>query len=321
MKALAPIVLFAYARPEHTRRTLQALSKNILARESHLFVFCDGPKKGANDETLNKIKEVRSIVKEQQWCSEVTCYFSEYNKGLASSIRSGVTEILNRFSKIIVLEDDLETSPAFLSYMNRSLDCYEEKRAVFSIGAYTYPPEKMQIPPDYEFDNYVCLRNCSWGWATWKDRWDKVDWSVKNYDFVKNSSHCRQALNRMGDDEFDLLYSQQEQGLDIWSIQFTMAHFEQHAVAMCPCVSYVNNIGLDGSGVNCGVQKQLCNRVLNSNETPKLLEIIYEDKRIINAFYNVNCRKHRPLWQKACNFIMRKLGRKPLFVIKKKVYC
>ena len=53
----------------------------------------------------------------------------------------------------------------------------------------------------------------------------------------------------------------------------------------------------------------------------RFLDVIYEDSRIINAFYNYYCRKKRPLWQKAINYIYRKLGKNPPFVIKKKIYC
>ncbi len=325
----APIILFTYNRPDHTRQTLEALAKNVGADESVLYIYCDGAKANASEKQKEKIAAVRELVdqfesrvksQEPRLFKDVNVIKSEVNKGLANSIRGGVTEVLQKHGRVIVLEDDICTSPAFLNYMNTALDFYAGRKAVFSIGAYTYPPVKMQIPADYPFDTYVCLRNCSWGWATWLDRWEQVDWSVRNYDFVKNYPACTSALNRMGDDEFEMLYSQQEAGLDIWSIQFTMAHFENHAVAIYPCQSYVTNVGLDGSGSNCGVQEALQNKVLCENMQPRMVDVLYEDSRIINAFYNVNCRTKRPLWQKACNFVARKLGKKTLFVIKKKIY-
>ena len=68
MSSLAPIVLFCYNRPQHTEQTLRALSENILAEQSELFVFCDGPKADATEEQLKKIEEVRRIVKIKKWC-------------------------------------------------------------------------------------------------------------------------------------------------------------------------------------------------------------------------------------------------------------
>ena len=117
---LAPIVLFAYARPEHTLRTLQALAANTLASQSRLYIYVDGVKKGASDDVVKRNAEVREVVWSQQWCGEVVVREQTENKGLAASIRDGVTDVLQQNGKVIVVEDDLVTSPAFLSYKNTS---------------------------------------------------------------------------------------------------------------------------------------------------------------------------------------------------------
>lgn len=318
--SLAPIVLFVYNRPEHTRKTLQALQQNILAPNSTLHIFADGAKKDASSAVIQRINEVREIIHSQQWCGEVIIHQSNENKGLYQSVRQGVTEIVNQYGKVIVMEDDLQTSPAFLSYMNKALDFYANYQSVFSISGYNYPASQMTFSSDYHYDTYLSLRNCSWGWATWVDRWQQIDWDVKSYEVIKHSPAIKAALNRMGDDEFEMLQQRMEQGLNIWSIQFTIAHFLNHAVAIYPVHSYLNNIGNDGSGENCGVSHSLDNAVLSSNTDPKFLDILYEDSRIINAFYNIHCRKKRPIWQKIINTIYRFLGKPAPFVIKRKVY-
>lgn len=316
---LAPIVLFVYNRPDHTLKTLQALQRNTLAAQSTLHIFADGPKENASAELLNKINTVRNIISAEKWCNEVVLHEFPTNKGLYRSIREGVTEILEQYGRVIVMEDDLQTSSAFLTYMNQALNFYADRKSVFSITGYNYPNSKMSIPTDYQYDTYVSLRNGSWGWATWIDRWNQIDWDVKSYESIKNTPSIKEALNRMGDDEFEMLQMQQDGILNIWSIQFTIAHFINHAVAIIPCQSYVDNIGLDGTGENCGIQSSLQHSQLNQNENPKFVDIIYEDKRIINAFYNVNCRKRLPLWKRAINRLSRKLTGKPAF-FKGKVY-
>lgn len=316
---LAPIVLFVYNRPDHTLKTLQALQRNTLAAQSTLHIFADGPKENASAELLNKINTVRNIISAEKWCNEVVLHEFSTNKGLYRSIREGVTEILEQYGRVIVMEDDLQTSSAFLTYMNQALNFYADRKSVFSITGYNYPNSKMSIPTDYQYDTYVSLRNGSWGWATWIDRWNQIDWDVKSYETIKNAPSIKEALNRMGDDEFEMLQMQQDGILNIWSIQFTIAHFINHAVAIIPCQSYVDNIGLDGTGENCGVQSSLQHLQLNQNENPKFVDIIYEDKHIINAFYNVNCRKRLPLWKRAINRLSRKLTGKPAF-FKGKVY-
>lgn len=321
MKRLAPIIVFCYNRPWHVEQTLEALSRNELADQSTLYIYCDGPKVDASAEQRQKITDVRHVVRKRQWCKEVHIVEAEQNKGLANSVIEGVTEILNQNDCVIVLEDDLVTSPYFLSYMNKSLDFYKTYESVFSIGGYNFPPSKMLIPTDYCYDNFACLRSCSWGWGTWKNRWDKVDWEMKQFYSCKNNPNILRALNRLGEDFVPMLQMQIEGRVDSWSVRFGFAHFMHHAVAILPCKSYVQNIGIDGSGTHCGNDAELYQSDLSlSKRSPILLDVLYEDSRIINAFYSCYCPNKRPLWQKAINYIARKLGKKALFVIKKKVY-
>jgi hypothetical protein len=135
------------------------------------------------------------------------------------------------------------------------------------------------------------------------------------------SSAIQKAFNRGGDDMFDMLQMQQSGKLNIWSIQFTVAHFVNHAISIVPVKSYVDNLGLDGTGENCNINPSLINSELNTKTNIRFLDILYEDKDIINAFYSANCMQKRPLWQKVINRISRLLGRKNVFVIKKKIYC
>ena len=127
---LAPIILFVYNRPWHTEQTLRALMANELAVESELYIYADGPKPNATDEQLQKIREVRQLIRQEQWCGKVHVVESEKNKGLANSVINGVSEIVNKYGRIIVLEDDLKTSPTFLTYMNQALEYYESFHSV-----------------------------------------------------------------------------------------------------------------------------------------------------------------------------------------------
>mgnify|MGYP006309741777 CR=1 FL=1 len=120
---LAPIVLFVYNRPEHTKRTIKALKNNKLAQESELFIFSDG-EKSSND--YQNVKKVRKIINNIIGFKNIKVFESEINKGLADSVIDGVTKIINDYEKVIVLEDDLITSKNFLSYMNRALNFYED---------------------------------------------------------------------------------------------------------------------------------------------------------------------------------------------------
>ena len=174
---LSPIAVFCYNRPEHIERTLEALSKNALAEESTLYVFCDGPKKDASEDQRNLITQVRQIVRKKQWCKDVIITEAEENKGLRDSIISGVSRVIQKHGTAIVVEDDLETSPLFLTYMNSCLEKYKDYRGVFSISAQSCVNPDV-FPEDYPYDVYAYPTHLPWGWATWKDRWELVDWDI-----------------------------------------------------------------------------------------------------------------------------------------------
>ena len=321
MTNLAPIIVFCYNRPEHLEQTLDTLSRNDLADQSTLYIYCDGPKDGASEEMRKKIADVRQVARKRQWCKEVYIVEAEKNKGLANSIIGGVTDVINKHGKVFVLEDDLVSSPHMLKFVNKALDFYEDYAGVFSISVNRPPLSKMQIPDDYLYDVFVCLRSYSTGWGTWKDRWEKVDWSMDEFDRCKQNPAMLRALCRLGDDFPPMMQMQEDGKIDSWAVRFSFAHFKHHAVAILPCRSYVTNIGFDGTGTHSGTVANVYENDLSQSVTnPRMLDMVYEDDRIINAFYNAFTYQRRPLWQRAINYIARKLGKKAPFVIKKKVY-
>ena len=321
MTNLAPIIVFCYNRPEHLEQTLDALSRNELADQSILYIYCDGPKEGASDEMRQKIADVRLVARKRQWCKEVHVVEAEKNKGLANSIIGGVTDVINKHGKVFVLEDDLVSSPHMLKFVNKALDFYEDYAGVFSISVNRPPLSKMEIPEDYPYDVFACLRSYSTGWGTWKDRWEKVDWSMDEFDRCKQNPDMLRALCRLGEDFPPMMQMQEDGKIDSWAVCFSFAHFKHHAVAILPCRSYVTNIGFDGTGTHSGtVAYTYENDLSQSVVNPRMLDMVYEDDRIINAFYSSYYSKSRPFWQKAINYIARKLGKKAPFVIKKKVY-
>lgn len=319
---IAPIIVFSYNRPNHLRQTLEALSKNDLAQESVLYIYCDGAKPGATEEQHQRILENRSVAHAAKGFKEVFVVEAPHNKGLANSIIDGVTEVINRHGKVIVLEDDLLTSPYFLNYMNSALDFYEFRPAVMSISANRPPMDELEIPKDYPYDVFVCLRSYSTGWATWKNRWNHLDWSMEYLDEFLRHPEQIEAFNRAGDDMTRMLLLQRNGKIDSWAIRFSFAHFKEHSIAILPCISYVDNIGFDGSGIHSGVNitNEYRNNLSLSVKEPKFVDLIYEDSRIINAFYNRFCERKRPLYQRAVNSVFRLFEKKPPFVLKKKIY-
>jgi len=250
MKTFAPIALFVYNRLEHTRQTIDSLLQNPEAALSKLYVFSDYAK---NDENIPKIEEIRKYLKTISGFSEIHIIEREQNFGLAKSIISGVTQVLETHDNIIVLEDDLQCSPTFLEYMNRNLSLFEHKFDIFSISGYSPP---IEIPQDYEAESYLFIRINSWGWATWRNRWKSVDWDVLDFkNFVKNRS-LQTQFEKGGEDVSIMLMKQMYRRISSWAIRFNYAAFKQNMFTVYPVNSQILNKGADGSGVHVKNTKQ-----------------------------------------------------------------
>lgn len=244
MNSLAPIVLFVYNRPEHTINTIEALKKNNLSNESELFVFSDAARSDNDIDTVNK---VRSIVDNIEGFKKVTVIKAERNKGLAISVINGITDVINKYGKVIVLEDDLLTSPYLLKYMNEALSFYEKNENIWSISGYT--PD-IKFPQGYMDDIYLSPRGCSWGWATWKKRWDLVDWNVSDYDSFKQNTKKRKGFNMGGNDLSYMLDDQMAGRINSWAIRWVYSQHIHSKYTIYPVNSLVSNIGLDFSGTH-----------------------------------------------------------------------
>ena len=244
---LAPIVLFVYDRPLKARQTLDALSQNDLAKDSVLYIFADGAKDDATTETLKRIEETRYVLKERHWCGQVHIIESEKNNGLADSIENGITRIINQYGKAIVLEDDIVTSPYFLTYMNTALDLYEKEEKVMHISGFVPVTTGAEKLPDTYFLRFM---SC-WGWATWKRAWDT---RITDIPYLYKNLPTRSDFHDFNLDGSINQFSQIEQNykglLKTWAIKWYATIFINDGLCLYPKYSLVENIGMDGSGSN-----------------------------------------------------------------------
>ena len=245
MKSLAPLVVFVYNRPVHTLHLLQSLRNCRLSDQSKLFVFSDGPNADAPESEIKKINGVREIVRSEQWCKEVQLVEKKFNAGLAGSIVNGVTEIVNQFEKIIVLEDDLVLSPGFLEYLNNALDVFENESQVMHLSGYMFPV-KTKLPELF-FMNMTSV----WGWATWKRAWNHFNPSAEDLLMKLNASGRLNEFTFNGRAPFyEHLLNNTNGKLDTWAIKWLTSVFLQHGFCLHPFPSLVRNDGNDGSGTH-----------------------------------------------------------------------
>ena len=242
---LAPVCLFTYNRLEETKKTITALQKNFLAPETDIFIFSDAPKKGACGVS---VLEVRNYINNLSGFKSITVVERVKNYGLAKSIVEGVSEIMNKYGRAIVVEDDLITAPNFLNFMNQSLDFYRDKPKVFSISGFCL---QVTPPEDYLNDSFFWGRAHPWGWASWQDRWSTVDWEIKNWQKFKNNKKEQSEFNAYGTDLTKMLTEAMEGRINSWYIKFTYNQFKQNKLTVFPLISKVINIGFTSAATHC----------------------------------------------------------------------
>ena len=242
---LAPIIVFCYNRPDHLEQTLDALSRNELADQSTLYIYCDGPKDGASDEMRQKIADVRLVARKRQWCKEVHVVEREENIGLMNNIVGAVTEIVNQYGRVITMEDDIITSKGYLRFMNEALELYKDDEQVMHISGYMWP-HRWQLPETFFYE----VPYPGGGWATWQRAWKHYTDDTKSlYDYW-----CTRwdEFNKFGGDYLQSQLEKNYRGvMKTWFIKWHAVMLQRGALTLYPGQSLTNNIGFDELGTNC----------------------------------------------------------------------
>lgn len=274
----APIILFTYKRLDTLKQTVNTLQDNYLALESDLYIFSDAAK---GEKDFDGVTSVRTYLKSVAGFKSITIYESSVNKGLANSIIGGVSQILENHETVIVLEDDLVSSPNFLNYMNQALNFYRNYDKVFSIAGFSIP-----IKSNSKFDNYFTHRSNSTGWAIWKDRWSKIDWNVSDYGEFKSNTKLRRIFNKMGSDMSDMLDRQMQGNINSWAIRWCYHQFKYSLFSAHAHVSKIDNVGFTPDASNTTETYNRFQTKLDNGEKTNFLfsEDIRLDPKIIRQF-------------------------------------
>lgn len=242
----SPIVLFVYKRLDTLVKCIESLQKDPLSKRSDLYIFSDAAGK---EEDVVKVNRVRLFIKSISGFNKIVITEAKENKGLAASVIGGVSHVIEKYGNAIVLEDDLVVAPNFLSFMNQSLEYYQHEKNVITISGFTLPVE---LPQGYAHDVYFTKRVFSWGWATWKDKWESIDWSVADYEsFVSNPSRIK-TFNEMGSDLSAMLHKQMNGQINSWAIRLYYHQFKNQMFTVFPINSKVLNIGFTKDATHMG---------------------------------------------------------------------
>ena len=261
-----PICLFLYNRPKLVIPCLDAISKSAKGHSIHLYIFVDGPK---SEEDSFQVKDTLKKVNNYDFQSfdKVQIEETPKNKGLANSIIHGATKVIEKYKKIIVIEDDLIVSNNFVSFMIEALMKYKENKKIGSISGFSFA-----IKSTSNDDVYFHPRPNSWGWATWEDRWKSVNWNV-NEKYLNEISYSKKSFNMLGQDMDRMLKAYVYKKIDSWAIRWALCHWKYNWLALTPYKSKIINKGFGN------------NLATNTKSTNNFLIIFDESKQFKDFKY------------------------------------
>ena len=235
----APIALFTYNRPWHTRQTVEALQRNDLAADGELIIYSDGPR---TESDRKQVEEVRRYLNSITGFRRVTVVERSRNLGLAASVMDGVTETVNRFGRVVVLEDDLVVSAHFLDYMNTALTLFQDDTRVMQISGHMFRVDFSEGIADSFFLPYTMTV----GWGTWRRAWDVFDPGMKGVSLLERDRRARHAFDMEGTyPYYEMIIDQRTGKIDSWGIQWYLSVFSSRGIVLHPKYSLVRHIGFD----------------------------------------------------------------------------
>ena len=300
MQKLAPIALFVYNRPDHTRRTLKFLQANFIAEESRLFIYADAAKTPQEEEA---VQEVLAIINAAEGFKSVKIIKQEHNLGLAQSIIKGVSQLVNEYGKVIVFEDDLLSSPYTLEYFNEALDIYQNETKLMHISAYMYPLAGADDLPE----TFLYRAVHSWGWATWKRAWDHfnpdIDHLISQFDQEKTHAFSIEGKMNFWKQMKDFKAGKNNS----WAIRWYASVFLNQGLSLNPAKSLIHNIGHDGTGIHSNIESTFDVQI-HQHALKEFPKNIKENVIAYQMVRNFLAKRKGNLFQRAIRFIKKKLN-------------
>ena len=301
----APIALFTFNRADHTRKAVESLLLNAEAKDSDLFIFSDGPK---NEKTVRGVADNREYIHTVTGFKTVTIVEREKNWGLANSLIAGITDVINKYGRVIVVEDDLILSPYFLKFMNDGLEKYKDDDRVGTITGFV-PPIEEKLPETFFLTYFQC-----WGWATWKRAWDLLETDARP--LLKGLRFKRKKFDVGGGVcNYGNLYCQKVGLVDSWYLRYYASLFLKGKLSLYPGRSVATNEGLDGSGTHCGAELKRSFEAHNSQTPIKVNDVkVIENLQVFRIFKKYFLSKQSGSFIKAAYYQFKSFVRRLLYI-------
>lgn len=295
--SFAPVVITAYGRADVICQTLLRLLRCSGIDQTDVYLFMDAP---AHDE--NNVRDAQNACMrfKKDMFPQLNIIVREVNMGAKDNIVASVSEIISRYGRAIVLDEDVLVSSTFLCYMNQALEVYRNDMRIWGVSAYKHP--FLKIPSSYQHDVFLFPRSPAWGWGTWVDRWNNIDFDIKNFDEI-NAPAQIDRFNQYGADMFSMLKAQHEGKIDTWDIQCSYYMAMNDLYTVRPVINMVKNNGFTKQGRHCSQYNPIFARQKYYNFDPKLDARVVPDVQILQQMKCLQTTSN--LWMRLYRYIFK----------------
>ncbi len=247
----SPILVMTYRRPVNTKIILQLLKKY---NHKNVIVFNDGLKK---KEHYLEHKKTRKIINEHKRINKLEIIFPKKNLTQKNNLPFALEKVFKKYDRAIILEDDCIPNRSFFKFCDLLLEKYKNDNRISQISGnnfLNFKKYKRRNNDSYFFSNFTS----SWGWATWKDRWQGVyDKDIHLWPIIKKEMWLRDIFNNQKSYDFwTKAFDRRFKNLDDdWDRPWTLANLINNRLNVFPSKNLISNIGDDNSALHSNPKK------------------------------------------------------------------
>ena len=245
------VLLIIFNRPDTTQKVFDAIRR---AQPARLYIAADAARRGNSTDEV-KCNATRAVTETIDWPCEVKRLYQEQNLGCSFGPRTAFNWFFSQEPEGIMLEDDCVPHPHFFSFAQAMLERYRNDQRILSINGSNLGYQ-LSNGNSYTYSRFMNM----WGWATWADRAQAIDYSMSEWKQVQQPLWV--LYKRMRQDLFDTdinWYKHWQHKFDLtvtketitwWDWQWIYYQLTHSRLSIVPAVNLVSNIGFDAGATH-----------------------------------------------------------------------
>lgn len=295
MPTNTPVLFITFARPEYARQTFDGIKK---AKPAKLYFYSNKARVEKLDE-IERNNQIREFADEIDWECDLKLFFREEYVDVYTSLWGAIDWVFENEEQAIILEEDCVPSLAFFDFCEQLLPKYKDDHRVWVISGNNFIEGFNPSGYDYFYSYFPYM----YGWASWRNRWQKVIRNRLPYEEIKNYRLFDQIYIKKDAVKKALNFTKRIVNTRAWDYRFTISMKCQGSFGIIPKDNLVSNIGISGAH-NKGKHGIFHNRDISEKNTYEIKVIppfVVPDYRYSNYWYKFYYLKRKNIFLRSFN--------------------